>query len=239
MAKRPLASVANDFKGVIDFLEDRAVIPASPTTELLATAKRLHKATYSLILWRFRLKNLPPHGQVFIEEIASDALQILPQALMGYGKSTKLLTRGVIENTLRHVYFSDHPVEFMRTNIEGNFFLTITELFEYLTNHPDLCQAESQFNAITRLRSLYKELSAGVHGKKVQDLEMRISLNKISFNQVSFEEHKKIVERCAEACNFLIAAFHRQQMRAFEKEDRQIILSTMRAQARQVWTALA
>lgn len=239
MAKRPLPPVADDFNGVIAFFKSRGIVPAAPAAELLASAKRLHRATYSLILWRFRLKSLPEHGQVFIEEIASDALQILPQALMGYGKTTKLLTRGVIENTLRHLYFADHPVEFARMNREKKYFLAIDELLEYLPSHWDFLETEPKFDAINRLNSLYSELSAGVHGRKVQDLEMRVALNKISFTQPAFEDHVAMVERCAEASNFLLATFHKEQVRSFQREDRQILLGTMCPQARQVWTGLS
>jgi hypothetical protein len=143
-----------------------------------------------------------------------------------------------VENTLRHLYFSDHPVEFARMNKEGKFFLTTEELLEYLLRHPDFTDTEPKFDAINRLGSLYSELSAGIHGRKVQHLEMRVSLNKISFSQAALEQHEARVETCAEASNFLLATYHREQMRSFQRDDRKIILGTMRPQARQVWTAL-
>src|SRR5258707_11561346 len=127
----------------------------------------MHRATFNLILWRFRLSGLPTHGQVFIEEIASDALQILPQILMGYGKTAKLLTRGIVENTLRHLYFSDHPIEFGRMNSEPKWYVKMEELFEYAKIHPILRQTERKFDAMSRLSSLHSELSAGVHGRQV------------------------------------------------------------------------
>ena len=70
---------------------------------MVRIARTIHGNTYSLILWRFRLRGLPEHAKVFIEEIASDALQILPQIMMGYSKTAKLLIRGISENGL-------HPV---------------------------------------------------------------------------------------------------------------------------------
>src|SRR6266446_6415175 len=100
MAKPPIPSLNADFANVLVFLKERGIVADSPPTQLIEHSKRIHRVTYSLILWRFRLRNLPFHSQVFIEEVASDALQILPQALMGYGKTAKLLTRGIIENTL-------------------------------------------------------------------------------------------------------------------------------------------
>src|SRR5580700_3028951 len=136
MAKRAPPSVTDDFNGVMEFFKSRGIVSASPPVQLVSEAKKLHRATFSLLLWRFRLKHLPEHSRVFVEEIASDALQILPQALMGYGKTTKLLTRGVVENTFRHLYFSDHPVEFARMNLERKWYLGIEELVEYLLAHP-------------------------------------------------------------------------------------------------------
>ena len=178
------------------------------------------------------------HGKVFIEEIASDALQILPQALMGYGKTAKLLTRGIIENTLRHLYFSDHPIEFARMNRESKWYLSMESLFEYPKIHPAFLDTERKFDAINRLSTLYSDLSAGVHGRSVQDLEMRVALNRISCDVPELKRQTDFTERCAEAANFLLAVFHRDQMRAFEVEDRRIILRTMPPGARQIWTDL-
>src|ERR1700674_4341730 len=128
MAKRSHPSVATDLAAVLAYLKERGIVPATPQPTLLENAKKIHRATYSLVLWRFRLRGLPDRGKVFIEEIASDALQILPQCLMGYGKTTKLLTRGIVENVLRHLYFSDHAIEFHKMNQEQKWFLTMAEL---------------------------------------------------------------------------------------------------------------
>jgi hypothetical protein len=158
---------------------------------------------------------------------------------MGYGKTTKLLARGVIENTIRHIYFSDHPIEFGRMNRDRKYYLSIDDLFQYILAHPEFIGTEGQFDAVNRFRSLYDELSAGVHGRKVQDLEMRVSLNRIVFNQASFEAHVHLVQKCAESANFLLAAFHKEQFYGFQKEDRQVVLGTIGQQGRRVLRALA
>lgn len=234
MANRAIPSVADDFKGVFAFFQRKGIVPADPLPEIVAAAKRMHFATYSLILWRFRLEGLPEHGQVFIEEIASDALQIMPQALMGYGKTAKLLVRGVIENCLRHVYFIDHPIEFARMNREGKWYMSFDDLSGYPLIHPSFLATEAKFDAINRMKTLYNQLSAGVHGRRVQDLEMRIALDKIVFSQDVFEEHVGFVERCAEAANFVLAILHLEQARHFQQEDRRIILRTLPTGARQI-----
>jgi len=238
MAKRPLPSIADDFTAVMAFLKTRRVVPESPAEEMLQTARRIHRATYSLFLWRFRLIRLKEHGSAFIEEIASDALQVLPQSLMGYVKTTKLLTRGVVENVLRHIYFSDHPVEFEKMNREQKWFMTNESLFEYARVHPLFMETELKFDALNRLKVLYGELSAGIHGSKVRDLEMRVALRKIKYDQAAADVTAREIERCAESANFILAMFHREKMNRFQTEDQRIILRTMSPRARQVWRDL-
>lgn len=234
MARRPIAAVATDFAEVIAFLTERGIVPEGPDAEYIRVARQIHDATYSLILWRFRL-TVPDHGRVFLEEIASDALQILPQVLMGYGKTAKLLIRGVTENTLRHLYFLDHPIEFARMNRERKWFMTIDALIDYAKNHPVFFGVERKFDALNQLSTLYSDLSGGIHGRTVQDLEMRRALRRIVYDQQAAAGEASFIRRTAEACNFLIAMLHRDKVAAFHGDDRRIILRSMPQRARQVW----
>jgi len=236
MVRRPIASVTADFHDVITLLRQRGLVPRTPPSPLIATARSIHEFTYSLILWRFRLQGLAEHSRVFIEEIASDALQILPQVLAGYSKTAKLLIRGVAEYTLRHIYFSDHPIEFKRMNREGKWYLTIEQLCEYAKLHPSFLSIERKFDSINQLSSVYSALSAGVHGRAVRDLEMRVALGKIAYDQTAAARETDLLKRCATAANFALAIFHHQKMRGFQTEDRRIILRTMPTRARQLWT---
>jgi len=236
MSRRSVPSVAADFASVVEFLRGRGIIPTTAAPSLFANAKRIHRATYSLILWRFRLRRLPKHGTIFVEEIASDALQVLPQALMGYSKAARMLTRGIVENTLRHIYFSDHPIEFERMNRERKWYIGNDALLEYAKLHPIFRETERHFDAIARLSSLYEDLSASVHGRTVRDLEMRVALRKIAYSDDSCEKDVALVERCAAAANFCLAMFHRERMGTFTAEDRRVILQTMPSGARSIWT---
>jgi hypothetical protein len=235
MAKIAAPAVSADFAQVIQLFKNGGIVANQPPSALITTARRIHDCTYALVLWKFRLKNLPEHSQVFIDEIASDALQILPQILMGYSKTAKLLTRGVAENTLRHLYFSDHPIEYQRMNREKKWYQPIEALCDYAKAHPAFLEVETQFNAINKIYSLYSDLSAGVHGRSVRDLEMRVSLSRIAYEQPLAEQLAVAVEQCAEAANFLLAIFHKKKMTKFQVEDRRIILRTMPPRAREVW----
>lgn len=238
MARRPIPAVANDFDNVVEYLKTRGIIPASPPAGMLENAKKIHRATYSLILWRFRLKKLPHHRRVFIEEIASDALQILPQVLVGYGKTTKLLTRGVLENTLRHLYFSDHPIEYLKMNREHKWYMSVDELLNYVLDIPTFHKNEHGFDVANRTKGLYSDLSAGVHGRRMQDLEMRVALRAITYEEEAVKAEVAFIERSAEVANYMLAMFHRDKMKVFQGEDRRIILQTMCPKARQVWNGI-
>jgi hypothetical protein len=177
-------------------------------------------------------------GRVFIEELASDALQILPQALMGYNKTAKLLNRGLIENTLRHLYFADHPVEFRRMHGTKKWYVPVSTLKEYAITHPTFEQTEPKFGAVGKLIRLYDELSVGVHGSRIDHLEMRLALQEIVLNESKFISQMKLVQQTAESANFLLAVHHNGQFRGFQLEDRRTILRTMAARARQTLTDL-
>lgn len=238
MARVAIPSLARDLEGVLVFLQGINLVPTHPGNELLVGIRKLHRATYSLILWRFRLRRIPPHARPFVEEIASDALQILPHALAGYVKTTNLLTRGIIESALRYIYFFDHPIEYQMMNSGRKWYMEPRELFEYANSHPGLAHVETKFGALAKLRSLYSDLSGSVHGGRVEDLEMRVALNKIVFEQKALDKHVAFIERCAEAVNFVLSTFHVEKVRAFQAEDRRIIMRSISAPGRQILSNL-
>jgi hypothetical protein len=237
MAKRRPASIAIDFAEVVAYLQSRPMMSAS-TAGMPDHIRALHRATHSLILWRFRLPKLPEQSAVFLEEIASDALQILPQVSMGFSKPARLLLRGITENVLRHVYFSDHPVEFTLMNSSERWYLSVTELFEYAKKHPLFATTEPSFDALGRLQGLYDELSAVVHGRSVRDFQMNVALSKIDYQHSVCEKESRLAIRCSEAVNFLLASFHVQKFRHFSPDDRKTILQTMPAKAKNLLVSL-
>jgi hypothetical protein len=235
MSIRPVAVIATDFAEVQAHLQGIGILESAPPADKIRIARRIHGYTYSLILWKFRLPRIPECGKVFLEEIASDALQILPQALVGYSKTAKLLTRGIVENTLRHIYFIDHPIEFQRMNREKKWYLTIDALVEYGKAHPIFFETESKFDAFNQISSLYSDLSAGIHGRTVRDLETRRALREITYDATAAEKESEFLRRCVEVVNFLLCMLHRDAVARFQNDDRSIILRSIPVKARQVW----
>jgi hypothetical protein len=115
----------------------------------------------------------------------------------------------------------------------------MSELKDYALAHPIFEETEPKFDALKRLNQLYAELSEGVHGSRVHNLEMRVALNKITLDDAEFKSQTKLVEKCAESVNFFLAAFHKKEFSKLHLEDRQIILHTMPDKARRALTELA
>lgn len=236
MVRVPIAAVSADFDEVVAYLKTVRLMSPTPDPDTIAIARRIHKSTYTLLLWKFRLKRLSAHGKPFVEEIASDALQILPQVMIGFSKTTKLLMRGVIENTLRHIYFADHPVEFALMNQNKKWYMEMREMLDYVRMHPDYALSEPQFDAIAKLRSLYSKLSGSVHGGRVANLEMRTALSQIKFDKTAADEDVITLDQVVEVCNFMLAIYHREQFRRFAAADRSAILQSMSRSARQLYS---
>lgn len=227
-------AIQSDFSRVVEFLKERGIVPPDASEAMLAHAKIIHSRTYCLMLWKFRLSDLPLRGQAFLDEIASDALQILPQSIMGYNKAVKLLIRGIIENTLRHVYFSDHPVEFIRQNQDKKWYINVETLFEYCRSHHHFKLTEPRFDALARLSSAYDQLSAGIHGRTVFDLEMRAALESIVYDEAAVTKDIDLLNHTVAAVNFILFVFHHDKIDGIELVDRRAILRTLPSQARQV-----
>lgn len=236
MAKHKIQEIDDDFINVVSLFQDRKLMPDPVPQNMNLHAKSIHNSTYSLMIWRHRFRKLPDCGRVYLDEIASDALQILPQILLGFDKTVRLLCRGIIENTLRHVYFSDHPIEFQRTNRE-KWFLSFEELWQYAKIHPSYVETEKNYNALDQMKSLYSELSASVHGGAVRDLEMRVALKKITYSDTSAKKHADFVRLSSQLANFVLAIFHCQRVSKLAAIDKSIILRGMEKPARQIWVA--
>jgi hypothetical protein len=123
-------------------------------------------------------------------------------------------------------------------NREQKWYVSLEDLFDYAKIHPAFLRTESRFDAISRLASLHSDLSAGVHGRQVQDLEMRLALKKIAYSPAEAAKQTQLIERCAQSANFVLAVFHQERLAHFQSEDRRIILQTIPPRGRQVWTHL-
>ena len=85
---------------------------------------------------------------------------------------------------------------------------------------------------------MYQELSVTVHGMKLSHMEMRPGLAKIKLESSTIVKHVEFLKRSSEACNFLLAVFHRKGLLKLPQDDQQIIRLTFPPMARKLISGL-
>ena len=235
MPKSPsyLAQVNEDLAETLAMLQVRTIAPVAMTAPILKTLLSMHHAVYSLCIWSHFVK-VEEHGQLYLREIASDAIQIEPHVLSGFSRTSMLLARSIIENTLRHIYFTDHPVEFERANRDVKFYLSAEELFEYSRNYIHFAEPEVRFQPLSKLRNEYRSLSATVHGGRVNDLSLHKALKTVVFDPADLDAQVGHVKAVAEACNFLLLIFHKNRSGKIPAPLRKVIMMTLAPKGRKV-----
>src|SRR5258708_26649783 len=103
-------------------------------------------------------------------------------------------------------------------------------------NTSGISQDRTKIRCDRTAKSLYSDLSGGVHGRTVHDLEMRSALRKIYYEPAAAAKEVERLRKCTEAVNFLLAIFHADKIRTFAAEDRRIIMRSMPARARTIWS---
>ena len=235
---RPVPAVSADFDEIRQHLKTVRILSEDDDSEKINLIRRVHTYTYSLFSWHARLDTLPEHASPFIEEIASDAIQILPHLLLGYSKALKLLVRGILENSLRFVYFIDHPIEFKLMNTRDKWFISTDKLLDYMRNHPEYVEAGARFDSIQKLNNLYDDLSATIHGRRVRDLQLNSALAELKYSADRAQKDAKHVQQCAELVNFIVVIKMRDNFQKFSVENKRIILRTLPKLARSIWSEI-
>ncbi|MCC6697546.1 MAG: hypothetical protein IT365_18095 [Candidatus Hydrogenedentes bacterium] len=226
--------VEQDFQDAINYLRGRGQLPAVFGNDWRACLKHTHRLCYSLMWWRFQIRSSQPYQRVFLNEIAADMVQILPQSMLGFDKTVYSLLRSTIENAIRHIYFFHHPIEYERLLSDADWYLPIRDHFAYLKDHPTFCSIESMYDGVSRAKSLYAELSRVQHGFSLSSLGLRPSLAEIRPSPGQSKEHLKYLMRTAESCNYLLAVFHRDVFSKLPAGDQRLITDTFSKTARRV-----
>lgn len=103
----------------------------------------------------------------FFAEAQNDGITSSILITSGLWRSSLKSLRSLIENLIQSVYFMDHPVEYRRW-AEGKLRPTFSELFKYLSEHPDICELPASLNPVADLKAHYSHLSNVVHSSSLE-----------------------------------------------------------------------
>jgi hypothetical protein len=225
-SKAPTSSVegfaSSDYVQFVRYLERAHLIPTSRNTTAEQKLRRIHDGIYALSLWDFNLK-LPENAQAFLSEARSDAVCSMVLALRGFRKQAALSVREVLEDTLRHVYYSDHPVEFGWLTTHMKYYVGWMELKEYLCDSLLFSRDALKGDIVGALMPLYADLSKHVHAKSKEYMQLSPALKAIKFDESFYEHYAEQILKSVSCCNAILMLYRWDDYSAFDQESKNMI----------------
>lgn len=193
----------------LDFLELRKyclshTIAANTSSQYWLKVKTIHEQLFPFMYFPVKRKNL--HKEQYLNSIISNVVNLMGSTVFGLRESSLLLCRLIIENFLKHVYYSDHPVEFSNMATER---MSIKDFKEYLVSHPKYDKKILVKREVDVIANLYSELSVIIHNSK-PTFHSHMLLNAIKRNSISVAlEVEKYICRIAPRVLFLLIIFEK------------------------------
>lgn len=212
-----------DSDNLIKLLEKKKILKEDD----VECIKSIHEISYSLALWSYIHKDSTNTSKYYLDEIRSDCVQAIPLLLMGYKKPTSLLIRGIIENSLKHIYFYHHPIELQRLLTEDKYYISMENYYDYLHHHPTFAEEIDKYDFLHKLRETYREYSLLVHGKKLNSLQLYKSITQINFDRTFLLKYHTDFKKIGEIINFMFVLFYKHDLDNYRRDYKDIILNNM------------
>lgn len=178
----PIDSCKDDFRELYKYFTETQNIHIPFDAENIDTVKKIHEKTYAYLILKSKL-NVRNHANIFLSEIQSDYLQLIPLLLKGYDKLVMILLRDILENILKFIYYFHHPIEFTLLEEKSKNYIFFEELIKYVCEHPNIKSHAVELNLLNRIKPKYSELSKYVHSKDVNYMHLIKYLKQIKFNK--------------------------------------------------------
>ena len=117
------------------------------------------------------LGGMPEYSMPYLEQLESDATQLINSAMIGNERGFKLLERSLIENSLRFFYYFHHEIEHYLLQTDSSSYMSFKELCDYAKAHPFFKENTSEVEgSIGVLHSKYSEPSRVVHAGTIKEM---------------------------------------------------------------------
>lgn len=179
----PITSCNDDFKEIKKYFEETHNISIPFENENVNVIKKIHGIVYSCLILTAKLST-NNQSNIFLSEIQSDYLQMMSLVLKGYEKLAMILLRDILENTLKFIYYFDHPIEFTLLEDKNNNYIWFEELNKYVSEHPDIKNHSQKLQLLSRVKTKYSELSKYIHSKDGNYMQLMKYLKQIKFNKI-------------------------------------------------------
>ena len=194
------------------------------------------KKDSELILSELKKERFTP----YIDELYSDLLLLINNFYINNYRSCYMLSRRILENVYRHMYYKDHKEEFWRINSLGEreeeIGLSPKEFRERLTKTSYLkifntvdwkFGPQPNGNTLFKLNNdLYKESSAYIHASNSRFMSLYKSNSEIIFNDEQYNKLITMVKKLAHIIAAFLIAAHLEQFTLFNDYEKTLILNS-------------
>jgi len=214
-----------DFIKIKTQLQSKFNITVEPRWE--TRIKRLHKLVFCMSSLQYELSKIELDGMDFLKELRSDYVQILIHVTLGIRKATVLFMRASIEDTLRHIFYKDHPVELILLNESPENRIRIVELFQYIRKHPSYKKLNSIEEVINFLNIQYSEKSRLIHGSSSKYLQWNRTISEVKLKDTEIDIMIDDIAKLTDNLMTLLVIYHKRSFDKIHHEHRELILSCM------------
>lgn len=172
------------------------------------------------------------HQTVFLKEAASDALHVLHNLLSGDCRGACFYLRSVVENTWRHLYFKDHPVEYAWLSTRPGYYKSMEDLREYCKAAPVLVGVLAP--TLADLGGSYSTLSRTVHTSIPTTALLRNALDEIKLSEADTRFAARFVRAMGRDVILLFAAVHRDVFHSLHPKVQRFLLTFLDPPRRQI-----
>jgi hypothetical protein len=224
-----------DFRVYDEFLNDRYGFTAAGPVEIEAVRIFFTCAVTAEVRAQ-AFAGRPEYSRRFLDEAASDPVNLAAPVFSGHRKPCYFLPRSYLENTLRHTYYFQHPVEYEHNCNRAASFIARKDIVGYLGVHPVLHGSSYTPDVMASIGTLYAELSLHVHSRRVGDSDLTRYLGKVAFDPGCLATVTDCLSRAASNLHCLPASMHRGVFVKLDPVQRSLVRRTMCVELRQAYT---
>jgi len=222
----PIASCNEDFKEVKKYFEETQNIIIPFESGNINSIKKIHETAYGYLVLKSKLK-INNHANIFLSEIQSDYLQLIPLVINGYEKLTMIVLRDILENTLKFIYYFHHPIEFILLEEKNKNYIFFEELIRYVCEHPNIKSHSDKLQLINRVKTKYSELSKYVHSKDSNYMHLIKYLKQIKFDKQFTVKFLAELKEIHSTIITLLILFLNEKYSSLSIPDRRFILNSI------------
>jgi len=154
---------------------------------------------------------------------------------MGHKKSTGILLRSIIESSLKHIYFIDHPIEFIWITTRPEYFKSMASLYDYIKTHPLFLDINRQFDIGNELKQKYDKYSKLVHTQNVSYMQLFKSLSNIKRDEQLIKDYETDFVITGNVINLMLGIYHKKKFNGFDRFFKNTVLSCMNRKTKRIF----